>query len=497
MLGLFSNKPPSHPLADPREAKRVLAEIAGRDPQGAVEEAIGWIESVGGEDGFKPAQRLDLLLRLEEASVPQVRRLARDYPARSAASRAQEARLWDLGNDYWVKLFTAYLFCLTAYRSGEKDAEAIKPQLQLLYGRLVSAMGANLKWDQFHYGPIDPDFWATLGGIYLAAVDAKLAQKPLMLYPNQAETTIEAEYIKVLVFQSSSMDKLTPLQIEIGERLIAYFLPFFTLVREVRPENVYWVDAGKPLPPTRLAKVPEITPTLRFFSCTRAVEAVAQTIQQLTRDGRVPPGINLGAQYDVATVIPVLRHFEMCWAPNPPVRSTARRRISSGLKVVNGLAGIHRRLAGLANGSDVIETWQVEDVSLGGMGAQAAISRNDWIRIKALVAVQPEGGDNWLLGIVRRYVRKEPTRGSVGIETISRTPRAVMADSGGIMTEAILIDVPEVGEYARMALPPNAVEEGVALLFSVDGKNARLHPRETLATDPDYVIVNFFVQSYS
>ena len=496
MLGLFSNKP-SHPLADPREVKRILAEIAGRDALGAIEEAIGWIESLGGDDGFKPAQRLDLLLKLDEVCVPQARRLARDYPALGAASRAQEARIWDLGHDYWKQLFTAYLSCLSAYRSGEKDADAIKPQLQLLYGRLAAAMGTNLIWDQFHYGPIDPDFWATLGGAYLAAVEAKLAQKPLLLYPNQAETTIEAEYIKTLVFQSSSMDKLTPLQIAIGERLIAYFLPFFTLVREVRPENVYWVDVSKPLPPTRLAKVPEITPTLRFFSCMRAVEAVSRTVEQLTREGRVPPGINLGAQYDVDTVIPVLKHFEMCWAKNPPIRSTARRRINSGLKVVNGLAGIHRRLAGQANGEDVIETWLVEDVSLGGMGAQSTAARKDWIRIKALVAVQPEGGDNWLLGVVRRYARKEPTRGAVGIETISRTPRAVLADSGGIMTEALLIDVPEVGEYARMVLPPNSVEENVPLLFSVDGKNARLHPRETLVNDPDYVIVNFFVQSYS
>jgi hypothetical protein len=52
------------------------------------------------------------------------------------------------------------------------------------------------------------------------------------------------------------------------------------------------------------------------------------------------------------------------------------------------------------------------------------------------------------------------------------------------MTEALLLDVPEVGEYARMALPANALEDNVALLFSVDDKNARLHPREILVTAP-------------
>lgn len=34
-------------------------------------------------------------------------------------------------------------------------------------------------------------------------------------------------------------------------------------------------------------------------------------------------------------------------------------------------------------------------------------------------------------------------------------------------------------------------------MFELDGKNARLHPRETLVTGPEFVIANFFVQSFS
>jgi hypothetical protein len=260
---------------------------------------------------------------------------------------------------------------------------------------------------------------------------------------------------------------------------------------------VYWVDAAKPLPPTRLAKLPEVTPTLRFFNGTRAMEAVAKTMEQIRGESRVPPGINLGAQYGVDTVIPVLEHLAMCWAPKPPMRSNVRRRINSGLKVVNGLSGVHQRLSGRSNGAEGIEAWVVDDVSLGGFGAQAPVSRNDWIRIGVMVGMQPEGGDNWLLGIVRRYVRTGQNQGAVGIETLSKTPRAVFADAGGLPTEAMLLDVPEVGEYARMALPPNALEDKMALVFDLDDKKARLHPRETLMTGPDFVVANFFVQSFS
>jgi hypothetical protein len=94
-------------------------------------------------------------------------------------------------------------------------------------------------------------------------------------------------------------------------------------------------------------------------------------------------------------------------------------------------------------------------------------------------------------------VRTGPNQASVGIETVSKIPRAVVADSGGLRTDALLLDVPEVGEYARMILPTNVLEEQVALLFPLDDKNARLHPRETLAKGIDFVVANFFVQSYS
>jgi len=496
MLRFFSNKT-NHPLADAREARRILAEIAVREPQTAVEDASAWLESLAADESFKLAQRLELILKLDEAAVAQARRLGRDYPALTGASRTQESRQWQIGHNYWQQLAASYLDCMARKLAAEKEGDAIRSQMPVLYGRVINALAAQLKWKQFRYGPLDAEFWRTLGGIYLAAVDAKVAQNQLWLYVGSGESTIEAEYLKVLVFHAAAMDNLQPLQIEIAERFIAYFLPYFSLIKEVRKENVYWVDASKPLPPTRLAKIPEITPTLRFFNGTRAVEAVAATIEQIRSEGRVPLKKRKVGVYEVGTVIPVLDHLAMCWAPTPPMRSNARRRIESALKVVNGLVAVHQRLSGRSSGTEGVDTWVVDDVSLGGFGAQVTSSGHDWIRIGALVGMQPEGGDNWLVGVIRRYVRTGPNQGSVGIETLSKIPRAVFADAGGLWTEALLLDIPEVGEYARMALAADALEEKVALTFSLDDKNARLHPRETVATGNDFVVANFFVQSFS
>ncbi len=217
---------------------------------------------------------------------------------------------------------------------------------------------------------------------------------------------------------------------------------------------------------------------------------------RIAADHRVPPDVNLGGQYEMDVVRSVLDHLAACWAPKPPMRTHARHRVKSRLVVTHGMAAVHSYIGGQDIDPATAEVWVVEDVSLGGMSALVPISRQDWIRIGTLVALQPDGGSNWLLGVVRRFARTGPNQGQVGIETLSKTPVAVLADAGGLQTEGLLLDTPEVGEYARMAIPPVALEEKVALLFAVADKRARLHPREILETGEDFVVANFFVQSY-
>ena len=160
--------------------------------------------------------------------------------------------------------------------------------------------------------------------------------------------------------------------------------------------------------------------------------------------------------------------------------------------------GSHRRhITGDVGSANGLYRWEADDVSLGGMSARICEGRQEWVSIGVLLAVQAEGGNNWVAGVVRRYVRTDARQGSVGIQTISLSPRGVIADAGGIQTEALLLDLPVVGEYARMALPPAALEDKVALQFALDDKNARLHPREVLESGPGYVVANFFVQSFS
>lgn len=44
-------------------------------------------------------------------------------------------------------------------------------------------------------------------------------------------------------------------------------------------------------------------------------------------------------------------------------------------------------------------------------------------------------------------------------------------------------------------VPAIALEDKVALLCALDGRNTRLHPREALMSGGDFVVANFLEQS--
>ena len=58
MIGLFGRGKPDHPMADAREAKRLLDELPPRDHVKALEELVHWHESVAATPDFRPEARV-------------------------------------------------------------------------------------------------------------------------------------------------------------------------------------------------------------------------------------------------------------------------------------------------------------------------------------------------------------------------------------------------------------------------------------------------------
>ncbi|SMB23954.1 conserved protein of unknown function [Sterolibacterium denitrificans] len=511
-MGWFSLKS-SHPLTDSVELKRVLEALPGLEPATALDETRTWLESLVQAEDMKIEQCLDLILRLDEATLGHARRFGRDYLMAQDLGRSEEYRLWNGNHSYWAQLVAAYEYCLARHASAGK--QQINPLLLLLLqARLLHAYAAGIKWAQFRHTPAVGYYWQGAGRIYLAAQAAGAERKIIPIYPNTAESSVEREYLLLLMLHSSSLSNLLPLEVEIAERLVAYLAPQLVFTDQMDPANVYWVDAARPLPPSRIVRPPEMTPSLRFLRPGTALEKIVEIRTRITKSGAVPADLQLGGQFSPQVVLPVLEHLAQNWQSQLPQRNHQRHQVRSRLHVIHGFAAIHAKLsregAGAGADNSAEETWIAEDVSLGGMGAEVPLGAKEWIRIGALIGVQPEGGDNWLVGLIRRFSRGEGG-GSVGIQTIGKAPQAVVADCGGLPTHLVLLDLPALPPAEVIAsgkllveiitvdavLESSSFEAGIPMTTLVTGRALRLRPQTVIEHGTDFVIARFQIDILS
>ncbi len=504
ILNFFSSRP-NHPLGDAKEVKRVLAELP-LDPVKAVDEVFGWFESLRLADDFRLDHLFDVVSRLDEAAQQHLRRLSRDYLQPARLSKSEERRLWNLCYNYWGEVAGLYARCLDGVRqnASDKGNEALKANLPLAGARLLAARSTQLKWIDFRYGAVGEDMWCGIGRPYLAAEAGGYAQKPVQLYPGAiGMTSVAQQYLQVLLRASSSMNALLPLEIELADRLIAHFLPGFQFSAECFQGSVYWVDADGGLPPTRLARLPaQPSKSLRFFSPGTVPQALGELIHVVER-GTLPPELNLGGEYPAPSLLKVLRHLALYWAPVPPQREHVRHAVKTRIAVLQGFSDCLTVFAGdvarLATERGA-ESWVVENVSLGGFCAETG-TVSECLRIGALLCIQPEGGDNWVLGMVRRFSLTPEGAASIGIQTLSRKARSIELRpraSGLFASEAIpaiwLGDENSSGDW-RLALPRGSFDVRQMVEFVADGQRYQLMPMELEESGADFDIGRYREQA--
>jgi hypothetical protein len=486
-----------HPLAAPRELRRAIDEIPRDDAFKAVDEILGWLESLQGASDLPPARLADALAQLDDAAQPHLRRLARNYLQAPRLSRAEEQRLRGLSAGCWDLLAAGYERCLA---SGTGFDAALVADLSV---RLLIALGQVLKWQRFHYAPPDGELWKRLGAALQAAENARAAER-LVSLPGMpgGPTSARREFTRRVAFEAATLDSLLPLQIELAERLIGHVLPAFVLADRSEHDSVYWVDLGAPMPPKRMADMPDRAAAgQRFFKPAAAHGVLTALLHELERGRDVPADINLGGQYQAQVLVPVLRHLALYLAPVPPQRRHPRHEVRQRASVVSGMAAVSAVLGSLEGARPAMaqaESWVVENVSRGGFGAVVTAKPGEWLRVGALLALQPEGGSNWLVGVVRRCQIPAGGAARVGIETLARRPqpfelRALTSSSyvavDGIPALLIREDC-QPGEW-RALLPNGSFALRDDMECFVEGHRVVLHPVALVEAGADWELARF------
>ena len=124
MPGLGSED--DHPLANPREAQPIFAELRTRDSVKALEEISDWLQSTIAVESFKMERRFEVIRQLDDAIQPHRIKLAREYGAASSKPRPQEVKLWAIGRDLWANVAGAYDNLIGRIERKEKGGDSLR-----------------------------------------------------------------------------------------------------------------------------------------------------------------------------------------------------------------------------------------------------------------------------------------------------------------------------------------------------------------------------------
>ncbi len=442
-----------------------------------------WHESVSLAEGFKPVERLQLLTGIDDAAQPRVRKVARDYFAATRPSRYQENLIWTQLHEYWRQSSLAWARTIDALLQAGKGGDA--KALPAAAVRALRSLGQQIKWQHLRYGPIDAAVWGIINRIYAVAESRGIAEARL-------------EFLKIAMFSASSPDGLLPFELELAERLIGDFAAGFALAAAPARELLYWTDLGRPMAPARATKKPPAAaPGLRLFGPGAALATLEGLIQRIEATGQVPSGVNLGGNYEPEAALEVMRHLAMYWASEPPERKYPRHSVKSRLAIAHGFEGVVEALGGAGGSLDFnqrsAERWTVENVSAGGIGAIVPQIKGDWLRIGTLLAIQPDGGTNWVVGMVRRVNRVSKQEARVGIQTLSRAPAlAKFALRGAGDQVGVLLPSPVLGSgETSIALRAGLYTRGQNLETEMHGRQHVYMAQNVAERGDDYEVVRF------
>jgi hypothetical protein len=177
------------------------------------------------------------------------------------------------------------------------------------------------------------------------------------------------------------------------------------------------------------------------------------------------------------------------------------------MSVLNGLVNAFVAFSGEFGGRPAglqMESWVVENVSRGGFGVVLSNIPGEWLKVGALIAMQPEGGENWLLGMVRRYHRIGDNEARVGIEALARQVTSVelkvrtassYASVAG--TPALMILDGNAPGEVRVVLPLASFDLRESLEYTQDGQRQILTPVALVEQNSDFELARYRLSAIS
>ncbi|MGH8714187.1 MAG: hypothetical protein ACREYB_09285, partial [Casimicrobiaceae bacterium] len=231
------------PLADAKTADRWLATFPANDPLGMHAAILTELGALSERNASRVPARLEAVFRLDVQSESLRRTLTAQYQEHGSRSSRVESQLWQALFD----LTQGFLLCYQAFARDVSDHapsnrwRALLPELIV---RQIIHHGLDAKIRLYRYEQWIPARWADLHSLFQISCSMQIERQPVAALADGALTTIEQEYLRVLLLQLMDAGSLSSRHVEwVAEQLSEWCAPL-RLNIESSTVTSFYVDLG-------------------------------------------------------------------------------------------------------------------------------------------------------------------------------------------------------------------------------------------------------------
>jgi hypothetical protein len=453
-------KPSKDPLADAKTAARWLGGFPANDPLAIHAAVLAELGRVTERDAKRTPSRLEAVFHLDAHTEALRKMLTSQYLDHGNRSTRVENQLWQALFD----LAQGLLLCYQVFArevSNHPQSNKWQSLLPELIARQIIHQGFDAKIRLFRYEQRIPGKWSDLHGLFQMACSAQIERQAVAALPEGATTTIEQEYLRVLVLQLMNSGNLTPRHLEwVSEQLSEWCAPL-RLSIESSTVTTFYVDLGsreglkrrgpqplegrvlfldtRPLHAVLMQNVVMLDQQVRNNPLSDRTPRRAEQLSLLTKlasqvDPEFKPFVrrgertsaegNLDAIIGFSKIAGFLRDDEML--PLIEGKRTSGRTFGDSVEIATfgrmrneqarPLEMARRRLSNYAAPGG---SWEIRDVSQTGFRLVAPMSAINAVTLGTLAAIRPPNQTLWTLGIVRRMKRLTTERAEIGLQVIA------------------------------------------------------------------------------
>jgi len=446
------------PLADAKSAERWLTSFPAGDPLAVLGELLSELARITDRDARRTPAQLEALFALDAGTEDVRRTLTAQYVEHANRSSKIENQLWSSLFD----LTQAFLLAYQAFgrevsvRAGSNKWQQMLPEL---IARQVVHLGLDAKVRLYRYEQWIPAKWAELHTLFSLACSRQVERQLLALDTSSNTTTIEHEYLLVLVLQLVHAGNVTAKHLEyVAQQLPEWCQPLrFSL--EASSVTSFYVDLAardglkrrtpaplegrvlfldtRPLHALLLQHIVVLEQKIKSQPLSDRTAKRAEQLALLTKlasqvDPEFKPFARRGERTaSVGTVDAIvgftnIANYLRDEERNPVDKADSGKSFGGTMELAvfgrlrNEKDRIHEQARRrLATHSAPGGPWEVKDVSQTGFRLIAPMMVANAVTLGTATALRPHGQSGWTLGVVRRIKRLTSDRAEIGLQVIA------------------------------------------------------------------------------